>query len=223
MTIETLYLESIPYFTGLSQDDLDSVKKLFFEKKFERGDIIVNEGEPADALYFVSSGAVKTFRTSVDGKEQVLKIVRPGESFNDVAVFDNGSNLAGVRAMGAVNVYGILNRDVIVVLQKYPQIALNGLNILANQTRYYISLIDDLSFKPVVARVAKILVEYLGNTAVPSQRLTQQDMAAIAGTARELIGRSLKKLERNGFIKFDRHQIVIKDIEALKNIAGVLL
>ena len=71
--------------------------------------------------------------------------------------------------------------------------------------------------------VAKILLEYMGNEAGPGQRITQQDMAAIVGTVREVVGRSLKTLERNGIIRIDRHRIVIIDREALKNIAGVSL
>jgi CRP-like cAMP-binding protein len=223
VVIEATYLTSQPYFTGLGQAELESVKKLIFEKKVERGDIIVIEGETANVLYFVFTGAVKTFRTSADGKEQVLNIVRPGESFNDVAIFDSGPNLATARAMGSANLYGILKRDLLTILEKYPQIASNGMKILSAQMRYFVNLIDDLSFKPVVARVAKVLINYVGNGEVPGQRMTQQDMAAIAGTARELIGRSLKTLERIGAIKFDRHRIVITDIEALKNIAGASL
>jgi CRP/FNR family transcriptional regulator len=221
--IETSFLKSLPYFARLDSDQLASVRNLMFEKKALRGDTIVIEGEPADALYFVHSGAVKTFRTSIDGKEQVLNIVRPGESFNDVAVFDNGPNLASARAMGPVEVFGILKRDVPEVLKNYPQIALSGVYILSAQMRYFVALIDDLSFRPVMARVAKVLINYMGDGAAPAQHITQQDMAAIAGTARELVGRSLRALERSGLIKFDRHRIRIIDKEALKSLAGVSL
>ena len=221
MAVEVTFLKSIPYFARLSHDELDLVRKLIFEKKVERGDIIVLESEPAEALYFVGSGAVKMFRTSVDGKEQVLNIARPGESFNDVAIFDSGSNLASAQAMGPAIVYGILQRDLHAFLQEHPQIALNVANVLAAQLRHLASLVDDLSFRPVVSRVAKILLEYAGNGAGPSQRLTQQDMAAIVGTVREVVGRSLKALETDGVIRMDRHRIVITDREALKDIAGI--
>jgi CRP-like cAMP-binding protein len=223
MVIEIEFLKKLSYFERLGHDELDLVLRLIFENKFERGEIIIAEGDSAHALYFVSSGAVKTFTTSVDGKEQVLNILRPGESFNEVAIFDNGPNLASVRAMGSVSVCGILKRDLLGFLEYHPQIALSAVNILSAQMRHFVSLIDDLSFKPVVARVAKILNEYLGNGEGPTQKLTQQDMAAIAGTARELVGRSLKTLEKNGLIKFDRHRIVITNREALKNLAGVSL
>ena len=221
MAVELTFLKSIPYFARLSHDELNLVKKLVFEKKVERGDIIVLESEPAEALYFVGSGAVKMFRTSVDGKEQVLNIVRPGESFNDVAIFGGGPNLASAQAMGHVIVYGILKRDLLVFLQDHPQTALNVANILAAQIRHLVSLVEDLSFKPVVGRVAKILLEYVGNGTGLSQRITQQDMAAIVGTAREVISRSLKALEKGGVIRIDRHRIVITDRKALKDIAGI--
>ena len=222
MAVDVAFLKSIPYFSRLSRDELDLVQKLIFEKKIERGDIIVIEGEPAEAIYFVNSGVVKMFRTSVDGKEQVLNIVRPGESFNDVAIFDGGPNLTSAQAMGPVIVYGIFKRDLLVFLQDHPQTALNVVNILATQIRHLVSLVEDLSFKSVVSRVAKILLEYTGNGAGPSQRLTQQDMAAIVGTVREVVNRSLKTLETNGVIRMDRHRIVVTDRGALENIAGVL-
>ena len=164
---------------------------------------------------------MKIFRTSVDGKEQVLSIVRPRESFNDVAVFDSGPNLASAQAMGPALVFGIAQHNLHALLKEHPQIALNAANVLATQLRHLASLVVDLSFRPVVSRVAKILLEYAGNGAGPSQRLTQQNIAAIAGTVREVVGRSLKALETDGVIRMDRHRIVITDKGALEGIAGV--
>jgi len=83
------------------------------------------------------------------------------------------------------------------------------------------SLVEDLSFKHVIDRLAKILLEYAGDGTGSRPRLTQQEMAAMAGTAREMIGRSLKTLEADGIIRLDRHRIVITDSEALKELAGV--
>ena len=64
------------------------------------------EGEPAEALYFAGSGVVKKFKTSADGKEQILSIVCPGESFNNVPIFDGSQNQASAGAMGPVILYG---------------------------------------------------------------------------------------------------------------------
>ena len=81
MAIQVELIKSIPYFSGLSPAELDSLKGLIFETTAERGEFILLESEPADALYFVVSGVVKVFKTSADGREQILQIVRPVTSF----------------------------------------------------------------------------------------------------------------------------------------------
>ena len=217
MAVQVEFLESIPYFSGLNLDALDSVRELIFERTSERDELIVLEGESAEALYFVISGAVKMFKTSVEGKEQILSIVRPGESFNDISVFDGGPNPASVQAMGPAVLYGIRRNDLEVILRDHPQVALNVIQVLSQKMRHLMSLVDDLSFRHVTGRIAKILLGHAGNGTGSQPRLTQQEMAAMAGTVREVVGRSLKALEEEGAIKLDRHRIVITDKEALKD------
>ncbi len=216
MAVQVEFLKSIPYFSGLSLAELDSVGKLVFEKTAGRGELILIEGEPGEALYFVASGVVKCFKTSAEGKEQILNLVRPGESFNDVPIFDGDPNPASAQAMGPVVLYGIRKSDMGVILRDYPQVALNVNKVLAQRVRHMVSLVEDLSFRHVIGRVAKILLEYAGDGTGPRERLTQQEMAAMAGTAREVVGRSLKALEDEGAIRMDRHRIVITDKEALR-------
>jgi len=221
MTVQLDFLEKTPYFSGLSPADLESIGKLVFEKTADRAEMLVFEGESAENLYFVASGAVKVFKTSAEGKEQILSIVRPGEAFNDVPVFDGGPNPASARTMGPVVLYGIKRNGMEAVLRNHPQIALNVTKVLARRVRQLVSLVEDLSFRHVISRIAKILFEYSTGETTPGPRLTQQEMAAMAGTAREVVGRSLKALEEKGAIKLDRHRIIITDKEALKEVMGV--
>jgi len=212
-------IENIPYFTGLNSRELHSITKLMFEKMVDRGEIIALEDEAMHNLYFVGAGVVKIFKTSPDGKEQILDLIRPGESFGDVPVFDGGLMPASAQAMGMVTLYGINKSNLEFILKAHPQVALNVINVLAGRVRHLVSLVEDLSFKRVIGRVAKILLEYAGDGASSQKpRLTQQEMAAMAGTAREVIGRSLKTLESDGVIRFDRHRIVITSRQALKEI-----
>jgi CRP/FNR family transcriptional regulator len=214
------FLKSIPYFSGLSLAELESVSKLIFEKSYDRGETIFLEGETAEALYLVVSGVVKIFKTSADGKEQILVIVRPGEPFGDVPIFDGGLTPASTQAMTPVLLYGMKKRDLDTILKEHPQVALNIIKSIANRLRHLMSLVEDLSFKHVIGRVARILLERIEDDQAPGPRLTQQDMAAMAGAAREVVSRSLKALEEEGVIKLDRHRIVITDKDALKKMAG---
>lgn len=221
MVVQVEFIKSIPYFSGLGEAELDAIRKYIFEKKAERGEIFLFEGEPAEVVYFVTAGAVKTFKTSADGKEQILHIIRPGESFNDAPVFSGGENLASAEAMGPVVLNMIKKSDLEVILREYPQVALNTINILSQRVQHMVSLVEDLSFRHVTSRVAKILLEYAGDGTSERPRLTQQEMAAMIGTAREMVGRSLKTLEEKGTIRLDRHRIIITNQEALREMAGV--
>jgi CRP-like cAMP-binding protein len=218
MAVQLEFLKSILYFADLGFAELESIRTLVFEKTVDRAEMVSLEGESAENLYFVASGVVKVFKISAEGKEQILSIVRPGESFNDVPIFDGGPNPASARAMGTVLLYGIRQQDMKAILRDHPQIALNVIKVLARRVRNLVSLVEDLSFRHVISRVAKILFEHIGGEMGPGPRLTQQEMAAMAGTAREVVGRSLKTLEEEGAIKVDRHRIIITDKKALQKI-----
>lgn len=213
------FLKSVPYCSGLSSAELDSISRFIFEKMVDREGIILLEGELAEALYFVASGVVKLFKTSAEGKEQILNIVRPGESFNDAPIFDGGPNPVSAQAMTPVVLYGIRKADLEVILRDYTRIAMNVIRVMAGQVRQLVSLVEELSFKNVLGRVAKILLDYASDGTGFRPRLTQQEMAAIAGTAREVVGRSLKALVEERAIKMERHRIVITNREALKEVA----
>lgn len=210
------FIKNIPYFNGLNAEAIESVRKVMVEKTVERGEIIILEGTTTRQLSFVVSGAAKVFKTSIDGKEQIFLILRPGDSFNEVPVFDNGVTPVSVQAMTPVLLYEIGRDSLDAIILKFPQVGSNVIQILAKRIRGLISLVEDLSFRNVIGRVAKILYENASDHTAPAPRLTQQEMAAIAGTAREVVGRSLKSLEEEGIISLDRHRIIIRNKEALR-------
>lgn len=221
MAIQLSSLKSIPYFSGLNENDLNSIGKHVFEKRAERGEILFFEGDPADVLYFVVEGVVKVFKTSADGKEQIFSIIRPGDSFNDVPVFSGGINLASAGTMSAVTLNGIKKKEIEAIIKEYPQVALNIVNVLSRRVEELMTLVEDFSFRRVSGRVAKILLEYTGKDTGEKPRLTQQEIAAMIGTAREMVGRSLKSLEGEGAIRIERNRIIIKDQQVLRELAGV--
>jgi CRP-like cAMP-binding protein len=219
MTIDPEFLKSVPYFSGLGPAEIESLRYYMFERSAQEGDLVLLEDEPADSMYIVASGVVKVFRTSSEGKEQILYFVRPGQSLNDVPAYDGGPNVASVQALRSVTLYGIRYSDLESILREHPGLYENVTRLMAGQVRHLVSLVEDLSFRHVIARVAKILLEYASDGTGPNPRLTQQEMAAMAGTAREVVGRSLRSLEDEGAIRMERHRIVIADKEALRGVA----
>lgn len=216
MVVDLILVRSIPYFSELGNAELEAIKHSFFEKTFQRGEVIFLEGEPAETLFFLVSGVVKVFKTSAQGKEQIISIARANEVLNDISIFDKGPNQVSAGAMSSVTLYGMKKEILEALLRQYPKIALSIIRVLSDRTRQLISLIEDLSFKHVLGRVGKILLKHAGDSTGDRQRLTQQDMAAMAGTAREVVARSLKTLEERGVIRLERHRIVITERKILE-------
>lgn len=216
----TEFLQSSPYFAGLDLPEIDSISGFVFEKKVGKGEVVTQEGDEAEALYFVVSGAVKCYKTSEEGKEQIIRIVLPGDSFNDVTMFDDGPNPASAEAMSAVLLRAIARRDMERILRDHPKVVANATTVLAARIRHFLELVEDLSFRQVIGRIARLLLDYAGDGTGPRPKLTQQEMAAAVGTAREVVGRSLKTLHEEGAIRMERNRIVIVDREGLKLTAG---
>lgn len=220
MAISKEFLKSTSYFSGLTDSEIDAVSNLMFEKACGKGEMITWEGDHGEALYLVISGAVKCFKTSEEGKEQTLQIVLPGHSFNDVAVFDGGPSPTSAEAMSLVNLYGIAKNDMEKILNGYPKLSPNVVKVLTAKIRHLLELVEDLSFRHVINRIARLLLEYASDGTGPKPKLTQQEMAAIVGTAREVVGRSLKTLQEEGLIRIERNRLVIADKDALQQMAN---
>ncbi len=214
------FLQDLTLLRGLPRESLAGISQHVFEKRLERGEMVLNEGDAGETLYFVAEGVVKVFKTSVEGKEQIISLMRPGDFFNDIPLLDGGPVPASAQAMGAVLLYGIQKGNLDILFRQYPQVSSNMLRLLAKRVRYLITLVEDLSFRPVSGRVARLLLENASSLGQPGERLTQRDMAAVAGTAREVVSRSLKDMEDSGLIEIRQHRIIIKDKERLKQLVG---
>ena len=212
-------LKTIPYFRDLEPRVLERIRGSVFEAHLDKGQILFTEGEPAEAMYVVRTGHVKICKLSPDGREQVLRIMGPSECFNEVPVFDEGPNPANAQAIEPAVVWGIRRADMRRLVELHPAVAIGFLKVFAGKLRYFTRKVEDLSFRSVTSRVAKLLLgiaEDDGRGGLRlTQQFTQQEMAAVVGTAREMIGRAFKALEREGAIRLDRHRVVVLSRAAL--------
>lgn len=221
MGIQPDALRRIPLFAPLAEDDLAHVAAVTVERQYERGDIVILEGDRGGALYFVLSGLIKVFKTSPEGKEQVLRLIGAGHTFNDVPALDGGPNPASAAAMEPTIVYATGGVELRRLIAERPGVARATVRVLATALRHLVTLVEDLSFRHVTARVAKILVDQEESVAHghAAHRLTQQEMAAMAGTAREMVGRALKDLEAAGAIAVQHGRITVLNLDRLRFLA----
>ena len=221
MTVDIEILKTINYFNGLNSAELEFIKGYIVEKKLEKGELLLTQGETNNYLYFVVSGLVKVYKSSPNGKEQILHIAPPGDSLNDVPTFDGeSSNVASMQAMTPAHIFAIRKEDLKIILHDPPRICVNIMKSLANRIRRDAKLVEELSSTQALARLAKLLLgRYAGEEATVGFFLTQQDMANMIGTSREVVNRALKTMEDRGAIRLNRHRVVVVDKELLSDLS----
>ena len=215
MAVQPDLLKKIGYFSNLDPAELDSILKFVDEQRIDEGEVFLFEGKKFNYMYFIVSGVVKVYKTSSEGKEQVLNMAVGGESLNDISTFNRNKTAASCSAMTPVLLCKIRKKDMKLIVRKHPKVALNALKVLAGKVRHDALLVRDFSFSNITSRLAKMLLQYFTGTDIDAwPRLTQNDMAAIVGTTREVVNRSLKDMEEKGAIRLDRRGVVIinKDI-----------
>jgi CRP-like cAMP-binding protein len=219
MAIQTELLQSMGYFSGIDASQLEALGRLFKEVRYDQGAHFLAEGDITDSLYFIVSGLVKVYKTSPNGKEQVLHIAPPGDSLNDVSLFDGGPNAAGMLALTPVVLYTINKNDIIRVLQENPRLMMNVIRSLAKRIRRDSNLLEDLSSSQVLVRLAKLFLgQYGGEEFTEGLNLTQKDIASLVGSSREMVNRSLRIIEDMGGIRLSRRRIIIQDKGVLQKI-----
>ena len=213
-------LKAVSYFATLDNVALASVGRAAIRRDYDTEQVILIEGEPCAGLYIVESGWLKAIRIGLDGREQVLQMLKPGEVFNAISVFTDAPNQATVAALEP-SVVWMVRRDILLkLMEEHPSRARQVIQELAGKVQYLIRLVEDLSLRSVEARLARLLLEQAEGESVQRRRwATQAEMASRLGTVQDVVNRALRKLSDGGLIHVERHQIQILDKEGLKTIA----
>lgn len=214
MLVETL--SRVAYFSDCDADALSEVTAAAQLRHVHAGDVLVVEGEPCQGLYVVVEGRVKVAKVSVEGREQTLLILGPDRTFNDVPVFDGGSSPANVEALEDGSVALLPSAAMHALMRRHPAIAIAALQVLASRLRTMTLMVESLAFRNVTARVAKVIRDCAAGQqplveGVPHAcaHITQQELAALTGSVREVVQRALKTLENAGAIRLGRARIEV--------------
>jgi CRP/FNR family transcriptional regulator len=223
-TLLSQLLSSVSYFAELDAAIMAAVCRAAIRRQFDAGQVVFLEGEPCAGLYVVQEGWLKSVKMSPAGREQTLRVVGPGEVFNDLTVFVGSPNVVTIIALEPAIVWVIPREVMLRLLDEHPGLARMVVQNLAQRTLHLLTLVEDLSLRPVEARLARLLLEQATAGALPRRRwMTQAEMASRLGTVPDVLNRALRGLVEEGLIQVERHRIQILDrrrLEARAMITG---
>lgn len=175
------------------------------------------EGDPAAGLYILHHGWLKVIRTANNGREQILKFLGPGETFNEIGALANQTNPATAISL-ETSMVGLLPRATVQsLIEAHPAFAIYLIEKLALRVNHLATLIADLSLRSVTSRLASLLLSTSKDDVWPRPRwYTQAELAARLGTVPDVVQRALRQLADEGAIEVARHEIRVLDAPALR-------
>ncbi|MCK5679456.1 Crp/Fnr family transcriptional regulator [bacterium] len=218
------WLGATSLFAGVEGEHLWGLSGIAMVVSCKRRANIFSEGDPGNGFYLVKEGRVKVFMLSPDGKEQILHVIEPGESFGEVAVFAGQSFPAHAVALENCRLVFLPREDFVALVSGNPALALNLLAALSQRLRQFAKMIDALSLKEVPGRLAAHLL-YLGEKQAAGNRLhlelSKTQLASLLGTIPETLSRILSRLQRDGFISIEGAEITVIDQQKLAELAEI--
>lgn len=218
-----LILQKTPVFAELEEDELAYIAKRAVVHRFNSDQLIFSEGDSCPGLWIIESGKVRVFKSSPNGREQVLAIEGPGRSVAELPVFDEGKYPASAASIGETSLLFISKADFRSLCLKHPQVALKVLRTVGRRLRGLVAMIEELSFSTVRHRLIAFLVRMARQGKQTPRGIivmlppNNQELAARVGTVRELISRNLSRLQAEDLIEIDGRRLLVRDLPALQN------
>ncbi|HYP28108.1 MAG TPA: Crp/Fnr family transcriptional regulator [Blastocatellia bacterium] len=214
-------------FGGLGDAELQALAARAVEQRLARGEVLFVAGDEAKGLYVIVEGALRAFRESLEGREQVIHVERAGATIAEIPIFDEGAYPSTVAAEEEATVLFIDKRDVRQLCLSQPGIALAALKLLAARLRKCAELVEAQSLHEVDQRLASLLLAEArsrgsrsGKRVMVELALSNQQVAARIGSVREVVSRALSRLQLNELITVEGRVITIPDEEVLRAYAG---
>jgi CRP/FNR family cyclic AMP-dependent transcriptional regulator len=217
-------LRSVPLFSDLEQGELERFSRVAVPRSFPAATRVFHEGDHSDACYIVRSGSFRVTREHSDGRAITLATLGPGDIFGELAMLDGEVRSASVEALSDGELLALPAGEVRARRARHPEISVKLVAALVRRLRGANERIARQSFQTVPSRVAGVLSQLVAEEAPQGRergevtiRMTQADLAQLAGTSRESVSRFLAELERAGVVRPGRGRVTVLAAEKLRN------
>ena len=215
-------VELVPIFSNLNHEEIMEIANVTSQKGFQKGEIIFLSGEIWEKLYVIHRGKVKISRISDSGKEQIIRILRPGDLMGELSLFARTPSNSSAEALENTTVCEIEGQKIKDLIIKSPVIAVKILEELSQRLEQAENLVESIGLYDVERRIADALL----NMALEGNEITlsmsKKDFAAHMGMSQETLSRKLSAFQDMGWIKLQgQRKIIILDRESLVEVTGL--
>lgn len=213
-------VEIVPIFATLSPEELDEIGAITFDRIYQKGEAVYRAGERKGKLYLIHTGRVRVYRLSPDGKEQLIRIVGPGQFLGELSLFSTRPTTDYADASEEAELCMIEGERLKGLMDAHPSIALKVMEELSRRLEDAESLIEDINLRSVGQRLARFL---LGEAAEGHEFLlamSKGDLASRLGMSQETLSRKLATFQERGLLELrGQRGIALLDMAKLRAIS----
>jgi CRP-like cAMP-binding protein len=206
-----------PLLADLPPEDVRVLLSIARRRTFERGEVVFHRDDPADSLHLIARGRFAARVTTPQGDSVLLEVLGPGQAFGELALLLPGAQrTATVAALEDGETRSVFRDDFTLLQSSHPGVKDVLLRLLAEQLRRASDRIVEAHYVDADTRVRRRLcglAETYGDGVVP---LTQEDLAAMAGTSRATVNRVLREEAKRGSVALQRGRVTLLDAQDLE-------
>lgn len=223
----TDFLVKVPLFAELNEDEFRQVAGVIREHHYRKNATIFQVHDPGNALFILKRGLVKITMEDRHDREIILRILYPLDFFGEMALLDDMPRSATVMTLEPSDALLIYREHFVDIIQTSPLILLKMTAALSRRLRKANDLVHSLAFFDVYGKVARVLLNLVAEKGRPTEagavidlRLTQQELAELAGLSRSTMTRTLRDFQQAGCLRIDSGIITIVEIDVLRRQVG---
>lgn len=212
-------IELVPIFSNLSYDEMLEVASITTDKTFDKGEMVYMAGDIGEKLYVIHSGKVKVTRLTSSGKEQVIRVLGPGEFMGELSLFSSSPMTDNGETLEKTTMCIIDGENLKGLMKKYPEIGFKVMEELSGRLERAEDLIENISLHSVERRLAQTLIRLSHGKSEVNLKMSKGDLASHIGMSQETLSRKLSAFQELGIIKLIGHRrIIILNRDVLEGI-----
>ncbi len=209
------YLRQITPYKDLSEAELESFAGIATRRNFKKNMVLIQQGDDTGSLYILLEGEMRVYIEDEQGRELTVKMLKPGDSFGELALLGEFPRTANVMAMTDCVVSAVSKDDYLNILREHPQISLALIRSLAHMVRETTEELSCIALLDVYGRLTHVLEKYTverdGQKQVP--KFTHREISNMIGSSREMVSKIMKELEKGEYITVtDEHYLLNRNL-----------
>lgn len=211
--------------SGFLSEASDGLREMLSAQASEisltEGEVLFEQGDEGDALYAILKGTLEVSFLAMSGKKLTLTLMRPGEVFGEIALFDSGPRTATIAAAEPSRVLRVRRNDVMNQIREHPDLAVDMVRLAGLRMRGMASQLNEQVFLPMPIRLARRLLHLSGLQDDPAERImmSQSELAEFVGATREAVSKTISTWRRDNVVEASRGGLLIQDFEALRELS----